>query len=64
MKVGGLMQMVTITPAYEGGPGSIALPWLCFATFLTGIGGAAAFSGSIKTCKVVGTSLDVLYLPL
>ena len=54
--------MVTLIPAYDGGPGSIALPWLCFATFLTGIGGAAAFSGSIKTCKVAGTSLHVSVL--
>ena len=36
--------------AFENGPGSIALPWLCFFAFLTGIGGASAFSGSIKTC--------------
>ncbi|KAI4095776.1 MAG: hypothetical protein LQ339_007139 [Xanthoria mediterranea] len=35
--------------AYEGGPGSIALPWLCFFNFLTGVGGVSAFSGSIKT---------------
>ncbi|KAL8847507.1 MAG: hypothetical protein Q9221_007462 [Calogaya cf. arnoldii] len=35
--------------AFESGPGSIALPWLCFFAFLTGIGGASAFSGSIKT---------------
>lgn len=36
--------------AFESGPGSIALPWLCFFAFMTGIGGASAFSGSIKTC--------------
>lgn len=53
---------MTLIPAYDGGPGSIALPWLCFATFLTGIGGAAAFSGSIKTCKVSGSCLHVSIL--
>ncbi|KAL8693734.1 MAG: hypothetical protein Q9218_001479 [Villophora microphyllina] len=35
--------------AFESGPGSIALPWLCLFAFMTGIGGASAFSGSIKT---------------
>ncbi|KAL8778479.1 MAG: hypothetical protein Q9213_007402 [Squamulea squamosa] len=35
--------------AFESGPGSISLPWLCFFAVLTGIGGASAFSGSIKT---------------
>lgn len=35
--------------AYKSGPGSIALPWLCLFAFMTGIGGAAAFAGSIKT---------------
>lgn len=35
--------------AYESGPGSVTLPWLCFAYFLSGIGGASAFYGSIKT---------------
>ncbi|KAL8929195.1 MAG: hypothetical protein Q9208_001278 [Pyrenodesmia sp. 3 TL-2023] len=34
--------------AYESGPGSVALPLLCFFAFMTGIGGASAFSGSIK----------------
>ncbi|KAL9000386.1 MAG: hypothetical protein Q9169_000903 [Polycauliona sp. 2 TL-2023] len=35
--------------AFQNGPGSVALPWLCFFAVLTGIGGAAAFSGAIKT---------------
>ncbi|KAI4139705.1 MAG: hypothetical protein L6R39_006159 [Caloplaca ligustica] len=50
--VGGGLLMVgyfSMHRAYEGGPGSIALPWLCFFAFMTGIGGASAFSGSIKT---------------
>ncbi|KAL8762198.1 MAG: hypothetical protein Q9184_001756 [Pyrenodesmia sp. 2 TL-2023] len=34
--------------AYESGPGSVALPLLCLFAFMTGIGGASAFSGSIK----------------
>ncbi|KAL8906612.1 MAG: hypothetical protein Q9207_001936 [Kuettlingeria erythrocarpa] len=34
--------------AYESGPGSVALPLLCFFAFMTGIGGASAFSGAIK----------------
>ncbi|KAL8826350.1 MAG: hypothetical protein Q9170_007439 [Blastenia crenularia] len=48
---GGLMTVgyFSIHRAYESGPGSIALPWLCFFAFMTGIGGASAFSGSIKT---------------
>ena len=37
--------------AYEGGPGSIEMPWLCLFAFMTGIGGCAAFAGAIKTCK-------------
>ena len=36
--------------AYDAGAGSVALPWLCFFACLTGVGGASAFSGSIKTC--------------
>lgn len=35
--------------AYESGPGSVALSFPCFFAFMTGIGGASAFSGSIKT---------------
>ncbi|MCJ1251376.1 hypothetical protein MMC30_008609 [Trapelia coarctata] len=35
--------------AYNGGPESVAMPWLCLASFLTGAGGCAAFAGSIKT---------------
>ncbi|KAL8986765.1 MAG: hypothetical protein Q9177_003967 [Variospora cf. flavescens] len=48
---GGLMTVgyFSIHRAYESGPGSIALPWLCLFAFMTGIGGASAFSGSIKT---------------
>ena len=44
--------------AFESGPGSIALPWLCFFAFLTGIGGASAFSGSIKTCMQAFLSIN------
>lgn len=40
-------------PAYEGGPDSIQLPWLCFFALITGVGGAAAFAGAIKTCKAM-----------
>ena len=36
--------------AYDGGPGTISMPWLCIFSFLTGIGGCAAFLGAIKTC--------------
>ncbi|KAA6410012.1 MAG: hypothetical protein FRX48_06626 [Lasallia pustulata] len=35
--------------AYDGGFGATPLPFLCFFAFLTGLGSAAAFSGSIKT---------------
>ncbi|MCJ1429404.1 hypothetical protein MMC29_007318 [Sticta canariensis] len=35
--------------AYETGAGSISLPWLCVHSAATGLGGAAAFAGSIKT---------------
>ena len=28
------------------------MPWLCFFAFLTGVGSVAAFSGSMKTCKM------------
>ena len=41
-----------IYKAHLGGQGSIALPWLCFFSALTGIGGAASFAGAIKTCNV------------
>lgn len=37
--------------AYDHGPGAVSMPWLCFFAFLTGIGGCAAFAGSIKTCE-------------
>ena len=46
-----------IYKAHAGGEGSIALPWLCFFAVLTGIGGASAFAGSIKTCAV-GSSIN------
>lgn len=48
---GGLLAVgyFSIYRAYESGPGSVALPWLCLFAFMTGIGGASAFSGSIKT---------------
>ncbi|KAL9131609.1 MAG: hypothetical protein Q9217_000497 [Psora testacea] len=35
--------------AYNGGPGSMGIPWLCLFASMTGIGGCAAFAGSIKT---------------
>ncbi|KAL8640980.1 MAG: hypothetical protein Q9228_002153 [Teloschistes exilis] len=35
--------------AFEDGPGSIALPWMCLFAYMTGIGGAAAFASAIKT---------------
>ncbi|CAD6592402.1 MAG: hypothetical protein ASARMPRED_006250 [Alectoria sarmentosa] len=35
--------------AYDGGPGSISMPWLCLFTFLTGVGGCASFAGAVKT---------------
>lgn len=35
--------------AYETGPGSVGLPWLCVFAAVTGTGGAAAFAGAIKT---------------
>ena len=38
-------------PAFQSGPGSIGLPWLCLFAFMTGIGGCAAFAGAIKTCE-------------
>lgn len=37
--------------AYQSGAGSISIPWLCLFAYLTGVGGCAAFAGSIKTCK-------------
>ena len=44
-----------IYKAHSGGQGSIALPWLCFFAAITGIGGAAAFAGAIKTCNQIKT---------
>ncbi|MCJ1286301.1 hypothetical protein MMC26_005646 [Xylographa opegraphella] len=35
--------------AYNDGPGVTGMPWLCLSGFLTGAGGCAAFSASIKT---------------
>jgi len=43
--------ILSIRLAYDGGPGSISIPWLCLFAFLTGVGGCAAFAGSIKTCE-------------
>jgi len=40
---------LAIYNAYNKGPGSMAMIWLCFFSFLTGSGGCAAFLGSIKT---------------
>lgn len=40
----------TVT-AYNGGPDSVSVPWLCFFACLTGVGGCAGFAGSIKTCE-------------
>ena len=39
-----------IATAYDGGPGTISMPWLCFFAFLTGVGGCASFAGAVKTC--------------
>lgn len=39
--------------AYETGAGSVGLPWLCLYSAATGLGGAASFAGSIKTCKIL-----------
>lgn len=39
--------------AYETGAGSVGLPWLCVFASVTGTGGAAAFAGAIKTCKIL-----------
>ena len=47
------VKLLTPMAAYESGPGSVTLPWLCFATFLSGLGGASAFYGAMKTSKVV-----------
>ena len=41
-----------IATAYDGGPGTISMPWLCFFAFLTGVGGNASFAGAIKTCDI------------
>ena len=38
--------------AYDGGSGEISMSWLCFFSFLTGVGGNASFAGAIKTCKI------------
>lgn len=48
----------TDDPAYAGGMGSFALPWFCLLSFMTGLGGAAAFAGAIKTCKTPIASRD------
>ena len=48
------MRWSKVSVAYDGGPGSMAMPLLCFLAFLTGVGGAAAFFGALKT----GWSLD------
>lgn len=37
--------------AYDGGPDSVSVPWLCFFACLTGVGGCAGFYGSLKTCE-------------
>ena len=38
--------------AYEHGAGAMGVPLLCFFSLLTGIGSCAAFSASLKTCKI------------
>ena len=49
-------QVSNIAAAYDGGPGSISMPWLCLFTFLTGVGGCASFAGAVKTCKALYAS--------
>ena len=52
--------MLTFGAAYQGGPGSISVPWLCLFAYMTGIGGCAAFAGSIKTCRNHSYSIIVV----
>lgn len=40
--------LLTIRLAYEGGPGSMAMPFMLFFSFISGLGGCSAFSGAIK----------------
>lgn len=44
--------------AYETGASSVSLPWLCVFSCVTGVGGSAAFSAAIKTCKILIDFLD------
>ncbi|KAI1344568.1 MFS general substrate transporter [Xylariaceae sp. FL0016] len=39
-----------IQRAYEAGSGSVA--WLCFVSFLSGLGGCTAFAGAVKTSAI------------
>ena len=41
--------MALMLVAYEHGEGSMPIIFLCLFTFLTGMGGCAAFGGAIKT---------------
>lgn len=50
----GRLFWLTTSIAFIRGAGSISVPWLCLFTFVIGIGGAAAFSGSVKTGKYGG----------
>ncbi|KAI9824435.1 MAG: hypothetical protein M1832_001970 [Thelocarpon impressellum] len=43
------MYATGIPVAYDGGPGSMSVPLLCFFSLLTGLGSCAAFSASLKT---------------
>ncbi len=63
MRPKGLFSNIAI--AYDGGPGTISMPWLCFFAFMTGVGGCAAFAGSIKTCEThfVGLCREKLTFP-
>ncbi len=49
---------VDFLAAYNGGPDSVSMPWLCIFMYLTGVGGCAAFAGSVKTCTLSTVSSD------
>lgn len=38
--------------AFNAGPENVSVPWLCVFAYLTGVGGCAAFAGSVKTCAL------------
>ena len=54
-----VLRFLIVAVAYESGPNSISMPWLCLFAYLTGIGGCAAFAGSIKTCKSSESTLSL-----